>query len=153
MDSSSGANSDARIANPLALNLYVLGFDSSKRLGTVNRAVKENIQTYLTQFRMVTDAVNIKNGFVINIGVKFNVSIDHRINAAISIVGHKPSTTQDLHAKRPLEIDPIIGSIIEIGNNGTQTTLTIEKMKTNVSLPINFFRFEKKDYPNFYIIE
>ena len=43
--------------------------------------------------------------------------------------------------------------IIEIGNNGTQTTLTIEKMKTNVSLPINFFQFEKKDYPNFYIIE
>jgi hypothetical protein len=74
LDSSSGANSDARISNPLALNLYVLGFDSSKRLGTVNRAVKENIQTYLTQFRMVTDAVNIKNGFVINIGVKFNVN-------------------------------------------------------------------------------
>ena len=74
LDSSSGANSDARIANPLALNLYVLGFDASKRLGTVNRAVKENIQTYLTQFRMLTDAVNIKNGFVINIGVKFNVN-------------------------------------------------------------------------------
>ena len=50
------------------------------------------------------------------IGVKFNVSIDHRIKAAISIKGHKPSTTQDLHAKRPLEIDPIIGSIIELGN-------------------------------------
>jgi len=50
------------------------------------------------------------------IGVKFNVSIDHRIKAAVSIVGHKPSTTQDLHAKRPLEIDPIIGSIIELGN-------------------------------------
>jgi len=43
--------------------------------------------------------------------------------------------------------------IIEIGNNGTQTILTIEEMKTNVSLPINFFQFEKKDYPNFYIIE
>ena len=50
------------------------------------------------------------------IGVKFNVSIDHRINAAIAIKGHKPSTTQDLYAKRTLEIDPIIGSIIEIGN-------------------------------------
>ena len=43
--------------------------------------------------------------------------------------------------------------IIEIGNNGTQTILTIEEMKTNVSLPINFFQFEKKYYPNFYIIE
>ena len=53
--------------------MYLLGFDANKRLTTVNQAVKENIQTYLTQFRMVTDAVNIKNAFVINIGVKFNL--------------------------------------------------------------------------------
>ncbi len=67
------------------------------------------------------------------IGVKFNVSIDHRINAAISIKGHKPSTTQDLHAKRPLEIDPIIGSIIEIGNKvdvkTTNLKMEYEKIK------------------------
>ncbi len=62
-----------RIMNPLALNLYVLGFDASKRLTNLNEAVKQNIQTYLTQFRMVTDAINIKNAFVINIGVKFNL--------------------------------------------------------------------------------
>ena len=73
LDSKSGANSDARVANPLALNMYLLGFDSSKKLVAVNQAVKENVQTYLTQFRMVTDAVNIKNAFVINIGVKFNI--------------------------------------------------------------------------------
>ena len=68
------------------------------------------------------------------IGVKFNVSIDHRINAAISIKGHKPSTTQDLHAKRPLEIDPIIGSLIEIGNKVNIKTENLkseyEKLKT-----------------------
>ena len=73
LDSKSGANSDARVANPLALNMYLLGFDSNKKLVAVNQAVKENVQTYLTQFRMVTDAVNIKNAFVINIGVKFNI--------------------------------------------------------------------------------
>ena len=73
LDSQSGANSDSRIINPLALNMYLLGFDANKKLVTVNQAVKENIQTYLTQFRMVTDAINIKNAFVINIGVKFNV--------------------------------------------------------------------------------
>jgi len=59
--------------NPLALNLYVLGYDASKSLTQINEAVKENIQTYLTQFRMVTDAVNIKDAFIINIGVKFNI--------------------------------------------------------------------------------
>ena len=50
------------------------------------------------------------------IKIKFSVSLDHRITGATSIVGHKPSTTQDLEANKPLEIDPIIGSIIEIGN-------------------------------------
>ena len=68
------------------------------------------------------------------IGVRFNVSIDRRINAAISIKGHKPSTTQDLHAKRPLEIDPIIGSLIEIGNKVNIKTENLkseyEKLKT-----------------------
>ncbi len=68
-----GANSDNRIINPLALNLYVLGYDSIKKLTQLNTAVKENIQTYLTQFRMVTDAVNIKDAFIINIAVKFNI--------------------------------------------------------------------------------
>ena len=64
------------------------------------------------------------------IGVKFNVTIDHRINAAISIVGHKPSTTQDLQLKSPLEIDPIIGSIIELGNKLGIETPTL-KLKNN----------------------
>ena len=66
------------------------------------------------------------------IGVKFNVSIDHRIKAAISIKGHKPSTTQDLHAKRPLEIDPIIGSIIEIGNKVDVKTTNLKMEYENI---------------------
>ena len=61
------------IPNPLAMNLYVLGFDASKKLTNLNQAVKENIQTYLTQFRMMTDAINIKDAYVINIGVKCNI--------------------------------------------------------------------------------
>jgi len=73
LDSKAGASPENRIANPLALNMYLLGYDANKKLSTVNQAVKENVQTYLTQFRMVTDAVNIKDAFVINIGVKFNL--------------------------------------------------------------------------------
>jgi len=61
------------IPNPLAMNLYVLGYDANRFLVKVNQAVKENIQTYLTQFRMMTDAINIKNAYVINIGVRFNI--------------------------------------------------------------------------------
>lgn len=65
--------SNQRIDNPLALNLYVLGYDSNKRLTTLNKAVKENLKVYLGQYRMLTDAVNIKDGFIINIAVKFDI--------------------------------------------------------------------------------
>ena len=63
----------SRIPNPLALNMYVLGYDSKKKLTNVNQAVKENLQTYLGQYRMVTDAINIKNAYIINVGVKFSI--------------------------------------------------------------------------------
>ncbi len=62
-----------RIPNPLALNLYLLGFDKDKKLTTLNDAVKENLKIFLGQFRMLTDAINIKDGYIINIKVKFEI--------------------------------------------------------------------------------
>ena len=62
------------------------------------------------------------------IGIKFRVSIDDRIKGATAIQGHKPSTAQDLEAGKPLEIDPIIGSIIEIGKKLNINTYNLEQM-------------------------
>tara|TARA_Y100001937_G_scaffold27558_1_gene39661 strand:+ start:910 stop:2901 length:1992 start_codon:yes stop_codon:yes gene_type:complete len=64
--------SSNRLPNPNALNLYCLAFDGNRSLTQLNLAVKENIKTHLSQYRLVTDAINIKNAFIINIGVKFN---------------------------------------------------------------------------------
>lgn len=64
-----------RIPNPLALNLYTLGFDANKKLTTLNTATKTNLATYLEQFRMLTDAVNIKDAFVINFAVSFDITV------------------------------------------------------------------------------
>ena len=62
-----------RIPNPLAMDMYTLGFDTRKKLSRLNQTVKENIKTYLSQYRLVTDAVNIKDAYVINIGVNFAI--------------------------------------------------------------------------------
>ena len=59
--------------NPLALNLYLLGYDANKNLVRLNKAVKQNVKTYLSQYRLLTDAINIKDGYRINIGVKYNI--------------------------------------------------------------------------------
>jgi hypothetical protein len=39
----------------------------------INRAVKQNVKTYLSQYRLLTDAINIKDGYIINFGVKYNI--------------------------------------------------------------------------------
>ena len=62
-----------RIPNPLAMDMYTLGYDTRKKLSRLNQTVKENIKTYLSQYRLVTDAVNIKDAYVINIGVNFAI--------------------------------------------------------------------------------
>ena len=61
------------VANPLALNMYVLGYDNNKNIAVVNRAVKENLKVYLDSYRMLTDSINIRDAFVVNIGVDFDI--------------------------------------------------------------------------------
>lgn len=61
--------------NPFAINLYLLGYDSDKKLSTLNKAVKENLKTYLGEYRLLTDGVNILDGFVINVGVDFEIRV------------------------------------------------------------------------------
>jgi hypothetical protein len=64
----------AEVNNPFAINMYVLAYDGDKKLTNLNQAVKQNLKTYLSEYRMLTDAVNIIDGFVVNIGVDFEVT-------------------------------------------------------------------------------
>ena len=66
---------DTTIANPLAMNMYILGFNDLKQLTPLNQAIKENLKTYLNYYRIMTDAINIKDAFIINIGVNFEISV------------------------------------------------------------------------------
>jgi len=66
--------------NPFAINLYMLAYDSEKKLTTLNQAVKENVKTYLSEYRMLTDGINLLNGFIINIGVEFEIMVYNSYN-------------------------------------------------------------------------
>jgi hypothetical protein len=65
-------NSD-RVQNDLALNFYVLGYDVNGKLTTVNNATKENLKNYLNWYRILTDAINIRDAYIINVGVNFDI--------------------------------------------------------------------------------
>jgi hypothetical protein len=66
--------------NPLSLDLYVLGYNSDKTLKNANPTLKNNLKNYLNQYRMITDAINIKNAFYINLGVNFEINADPSYN-------------------------------------------------------------------------
>ena len=57
------------------LDLYVLTFDVNNKLNTASSALKQNMITYLSQYRMINDSINIKDGFIVNIGVNFDIII------------------------------------------------------------------------------
>jgi len=57
------------------LDLYVLSYNVSNQLTTTSLALKQNIITYLSQYRMVNDSVTIKDAFIINIGVNFDIIV------------------------------------------------------------------------------
>jgi hypothetical protein len=68
------------VNNPFAINMYLLGYDVNKNLTTLNKTVKENLKTYLGEYRMITDGVNIMDGFIVNIGVDFDVVVYSNYN-------------------------------------------------------------------------
>lgn len=73
---SSNSTKDAIIdSNPLAVSMYVLAYNGNKNLIAANTTLKENLKKYLNQYRMVTDAINIKDAYIVNIGVKYEIII------------------------------------------------------------------------------
>ena len=63
------------------LDLYVLSYNVNNQLTTASPALKQNLTTYLSQYRMVNDSVNIKDGFIINIGVNFDIIVLPNFNS------------------------------------------------------------------------
>jgi hypothetical protein len=66
---------------PTTLDLYVLTYNSNKNLVKASNALKQNLDTYLSQYRVIGDSVRIKDAFVINIGVNFDITVAPKYNS------------------------------------------------------------------------
>tara|TARA_R100001126_G_scaffold102636_2_gene87889 strand:- start:1166 stop:3028 length:1863 start_codon:yes stop_codon:yes gene_type:complete len=79
MPSNLGIISKAYIAKPevagstSTLDLYVLSFNRQKLLNLASNTLKNNLKTYLNQYRMIGDSITIKDAYIINIGVNFEI--------------------------------------------------------------------------------
>jgi hypothetical protein len=60
---------------PSVLNMFILAYNSDKKLITSSPALKQNLSTYISQYRVINDSIKIKDAFIINIGVDFEITI------------------------------------------------------------------------------
>ena len=90
-----------------------------------------------------------------NSGYKFTWGELQTINGKkIQYIKLTPNNTRDQRKEILLGIDTqtkTINNLIEIGKNGTKTTLTVNSFKTNQPLSNNQFTFVASKYPKYYI--
>ena len=60
---------------PSVVNLFVLGYDINKKLNTTSPLLKQNLKTYLSEFRIINDSIKIRDAFIINIGIDFEIIV------------------------------------------------------------------------------
>jgi hypothetical protein len=111
------------------LDLYVLSYNTNNQLSLCSEALKQNISTYLSQYRMVNDSVNIKDGFIINIGINFDIIVLPEYNNN-QILSNCISALQDYFAIDKWQINqPIILRDVYVlldQIEGVQTVKTID---------------------------
>ena len=123
-----------RIPNPLALNLYTLGYNSNKNLINLNTATKTNLSTYLEQYRMLTDAINIKNAFIINFSLDFEITTFKNFNNQEVVLNCISEIKSYFNIDKWQVNQPIIISEIEnliAGVTGVQTVEKVELKNKN----------------------
>ena len=60
---------------PTILDMYVLSYDSNKYLRTASQTLKQNLKTYLSEYRMINDSIKIKDAYIINIICEFDIIV------------------------------------------------------------------------------
>ena len=70
---------------PSVLDLYVLTYDINKKLRTASDILKRNLQTYLAEYRMINDSIKIKDAYIINIGIDFDIIVLPNFNNSETI--------------------------------------------------------------------
>jgi hypothetical protein len=60
--------------------LYIISRDSNGKLISSSDSLKKNLEIYLNQYRLITDAIDILDAFVVNIGIEYEILSDGIIN-------------------------------------------------------------------------
>jgi hypothetical protein len=130
--------------NPLALDLYILAYNSNKQLIISSDTLKNNLVTYLNQYRMVTDAINIKDAFYINIGINFDITVlsgynnqDIITNCITALQNH--FNIEKWQINQPIIISDIYSTLLTV--KGVQSVVKVEIINKQDDTGVNYSQY------------
>ncbi|MFD2907664.1 outer membrane lipoprotein carrier protein LolA [Flavobacterium ardleyense] len=141
-------------------NLYHLNFMGVTKIfdgKKVYTIVPEDEEITIENFDASDDKAITPNKMLtfFNTGYKFAWDITQNVKGRqIQYIKLIPNSTKDTRKEILVGIDTQtkhIYNVIEVGKNGSKTTLTVNSFKTNQPLSKNHFTFTKSKYPNYYI--
>jgi hypothetical protein len=130
---------------PNAINLYMLGYNQNGKITQLNSLVKKNIQSYLSQYRMLTDQVNILDAFVVNIGVTFDIIVfkNYNMQDVLAVCLDAVRNYFDIKQwdiNQPIKLADL--RVVIAAQNGVQSV-------TNLEISNKYFFKDGRDYQNY----
>ena len=96
--------------------LKLLGNAVFNPVSALTRATLGEVATSELVAAVVRAAMEEVDAVARRVGIEIELSIEQRIRGAARVGEHKTSMLQDLEAKRPTEVDPMVGSVVELGD-------------------------------------
>jgi 2-dehydropantoate 2-reductase len=84
-------------------------------ISAMTRATLEEMVRHPEVSKVVRDVMTETEAVAQKLGIRLPISIDQRIAGAEKVGGHKTSMLQDYEAGRPMEIEAIVGAVVELG--------------------------------------
>ncbi len=66
---------DDQVSTVETLNLWVISQNALSQFSSASTTLKKNLRTYLSQYRVIGDNIEIRNGFIINIAIDFEIIV------------------------------------------------------------------------------
>ena len=119
---------DATSANT-TLDIFILSQDINNNLTNASTALKQNLKTYLNEYRMIGDTISIKDAFIINIGIEFEIITlpnynNNKVLQKCIVALQNYFNTDRWQINQPIIINPLFVLLDEI--EGVQTVKKIQ---------------------------
>ena len=94
----------------------LLGNVAFNPISALTGATLEAIVAHEDVARVVRDVMTETEAVAARLGIELPISIEQRMAGAAKVGAHKTSMLQDLEAGRPLEIEAVVGAVVELGD-------------------------------------